>query len=725
MAVLFTATNIDVSLSQPGFWQSLIGPEGGVVQCFAVDNNENTLAGTYFGGVYKTTDRGTSWFQLPYINLDIRALAVNPNGTIFLGAVTSGLWKSSDNGATWVRPTNILNGRTVTSIAFHSSGNVIAACISTSSQAVFQSTDNGETFFHVSSGVLSGNSVIRQGTDMYFAGDRNGVLRSTDGGFLWSTINPSTGQFNGLSLTANASYVYVVGRRTAATNPDSSFIYRRSLSSGNWELVHIQSRTILRTISSVGDTLIAAGDSTVLVSFNGGQNWIDRSSVTRGDGPQFYGWWRSLAAQGYRDYQLVGLSGQGVVRSTDFFDTWEKSTEGMYNTHIVARPLIWGDKMFISTQFNGRWKYNFTTITWDRTGAGLPVDDVVSSLAADNTNMYAGTPNNGLWRSNDWGETFSQNLSGTNATGFADIYTSPSIAGFVLAGGRGERLWKTTNSGDMWISSLLPGSPFSIVGVEAVNPDEIFVATGNFAGYGSGQGVKKTTNGGTVWNQWGLQFTSAVGFDLASDGSLLFGAANEQVFEGNRSVPTWTAAPSLPLGAELRDIRYAGEFSGFRVAAATSYALHDRPASTPDPWIERPVGGYEVSRIEVVRAPAGPTFSGQIIAGTYGGGVYLSTAPLTSAGESAGIPDAFVLEQNYPNPFNPGTRIVYRVVSRELVSLKVFDVLGSEVVTLVNEVKAPGEYSVAFDGSSLSSGVYFYRLDAGQFVSMKKLVLLR
>jgi hypothetical protein len=137
------------------------------------------------------------------------------------------------------------------------------------------------------------------------------------------------------------------------------------------------------------------------------------------------------------------------------------------------------------------------------------------------------------------------------------------------------------------------------------------------------------------------------------------------------------------------------------------------------------VGGYEVSRIEVVRAPAGPTFSGQIIAGTYGGGVYLSTAPLTSAGESAGIPDAFVLEQNYPNPFNPGTRIVYRVVSRELVSLKVFDVLGSEVVTLVNEVKAPGEYSVAFDGSSLSSGVYFYRLDAGQFVSMKKLVLLR
>jgi len=588
MAVLFTATNIDVSLSQPGFWQSLIGPEGGVVQCFATDNNGDILAGTYFGGVYKTTNRGTSWFQLPNINLDIRALAVNAGGDLFLGAArvgdvgatTSGVWRSTDAGLTWVRPVNIVNGRSPSSFAFNASGHLFATCINTTSQSVFRSTDNGETFELVSSLILSGNSVIRgEGNSLYVGGDRYGVIRSTDGGSVWERINPSSSDFNGLSMTANANFVYVVGRRVAVTVPDSSFIYRRSLSTGNWELVHIQSRTILRTISSVGDTLIAAGDSTVLVSFNGGQNWIDRSSVTRGDGPQFYGWWRSLAAQGYRDYQLVGLSGQGVVRSTDFFDTWEKSTEGMYNTHIVARPLIWGDKMFVSTQFNGRWKYNFTTITWDRTGAGLPVDDVVSSLAADNTNMYAGTPNNGLWRSNDWGETFSQNLSGTNATGFADIYTSPSIAGFVLAGGRGERLWKTTNSGDIWISSLLPGSPFSIVGVEAVNPDEIFVATGNFAGYGGGQGVKKTTNGGTVWNQWGLQFTSAVGFDLASDGSLLFGAANEQVFEGNRSVPTWTAAPSLPLGAELRDIRYAGEFSGFRwlQPRPTRFTIGQRP----------------------------------------------------------------------------------------------------------------------------------------------------
>ena len=139
MAVLFTATIIDVAFSQPGFWQSLNGPEGGVVQCFAADNSGHILAGTFFGGVYKTTNQGVSWVQLPYVNLDIRSLAVNASGHIFLGAATSGVWRSTDDGSTWVRPTNILNGRTVTTFAQNMAGHLIAGCASTSSQAVYRS----------------------------------------------------------------------------------------------------------------------------------------------------------------------------------------------------------------------------------------------------------------------------------------------------------------------------------------------------------------------------------------------------------------------------------------------------------------------------------------------------------------------------------------------------------------------------------------------------------
>jgi len=88
-------------------------------------------------------------------------------------------------------------------------------------------------------------------------------------------------------------------------------------------------------------------------------------------------------------------------------------------------------------------------------------------------------------------------------------------------------------------------------------------------------------------------------------------------------------------------------------------------------------------------------------------------------------PEQFVLDQNYPNPFNPNTRIEFKVPRSGFVSLKVYDVLGREVVTLVNEELKPGSYERTFDGSGLANGVYFYRLRAGEFVDTKKLVLLR
>jgi len=89
------------------------------------------------------------------------------------------------------------------------------------------------------------------------------------------------------------------------------------------------------------------------------------------------------------------------------------------------------------------------------------------------------------------------------------------------------------------------------------------------------------------------------------------------------------------------------------------------------------------------------------------------------------IPYEFSLSQNYPNPFNPTTTIDYQISKNSMVTLKVYDILGREVVTLVNKQLTPGKYSVKFDGSNLSSGIYFYRLDAGSFVKTKKLILLK
>jgi len=96
------------------------------------------------------------------------------------------------------------------------------------------------------------------------------------------------------------------------------------------------------------------------------------------------------------------------------------------------------------------------------------------------------------------------------------------------------------------------------------------------------------------------------------------------------------------------------------------------------------------------------------------------------------IPGNFMLFQNYPNPFNPSTIIKYAIGKRQYASLKVYDVLGNEVATLVNEEKPAGVYEVEFDASMYSSGVYFYKLQvypaiggAGSFIDVKKMIFLK
>ncbi|GBD87733.1 bacterial leucyl aminopeptidase precursor [bacterium BMS3Abin03] len=105
--------------------------------------------------------------------------------------------------------------------------------------------------------------------------------------------------------------------------------------------------------------------------------------------------------------------------------------------------------------------------------------------------------------------------------------------------------------------------------------------------------------------------------------------------------------------------------------------------------------------------------------------VTLYEAVLVNAENSTLQIKTYSLEQNYPNPFNPGTKIVFRIPESEFVTLKVYDILGNEIVCLLNEQKEAGKYEVVFNAANLPSGVYFYTLKAGNFVSTKKMLLMK
>ena len=119
-------------------------------------------------------------------------------------------------------------------------------------------------------------------------------------------------------------------------------------------------------------------------------------------------------------------------------------------------------------------------------------------------------------------------------------------------------------------------------------------------------------------------------------------------------------------------------------------------------------------------------------AGTFNGeeDVYYSRinqtpVSINNAQEGRQLPKSFLLSQNFPNPFNPSTTIEYQLPQAEFVSLKVFDVLGNEIVTLVNEEKSAGSYEVEFKAENLPSGTYFYKFQAGNFFETKKMLLIK
>ena len=153
-----------------------------------------------------------------------------------------------------------------------------------------------------------------------------------------------------------------------------------------------------------------------------------------------------------------------------------------------------------------------------------------------------------------------------------------------------------------------------------------------------------------------------------------------------------------------------------------------------------PTSGYRlytfVKDIGLYRDEGGEVlYSAAMLKGFVKDGIVYGNLSLVGVDDDNEVPKEFSLSQNYPNPFNPTTNIGFRIAKFGFVSLKVFDVLGREVATLVNEEKQPGVYEVEFsaeggsayggNASDLASGIYFYSIKAGDFSSTRKLILLK
>lgn len=260
---------------------------------------------------------------------------------------------------------------------------------------------------------------------------------------------------------------------------------------------------------------------------------------------------------------------------------------------------------------------------------------------------------------------------------------------FISASKGLEYLYKSTDKGTTWQISnefgSFDGGEFG--NVQMINETEAVLSLW-YADYIAMSVLLKTTDAGNSWNDFGNGFIFPFGltdFEFTSPQIGWVATQNRSIFNTTNEGIGWD---TLQTGLTLQESIDNFEFFNSEI----SYGINQNNIyKTVDGWI---------------------TYS-------------IVDSIITGINEQQMTATEFMLEQNYPNPFNPSTSIQYAISNRQLVTLKVYDLLGKEIVTLVNENKQAGNYELSFDAKNLSTGTYFYKLQVGSFVQTKKMMLIK
>lgn len=371
---------------------------------------------------------------------------------------------------------------------------------------------------------------------------------------------------------------------------------------------------------------------------------------------------------------------------------------------------------------NNVWICGYTGVVKKTTNGGTTWTSTTSPAAEDLYNIWAVDANVALTTSSpaatkvyrtsnggaNWTLVFTQNA------GFIDaIWMTSASNGFMMGDPVGGRwsLWRTTNGGVNWDST---GLFVPQVASEAGWNNSLYIS-GNTIYFGTNANrIYYSTNNGASWssqttpaaNQYAIWFNNAsVGL---SGGAGMYSTVNGGTTWSNLTAPG------------------TGNISGITGIGTTWYFVRQanlihKSTNNGTTWTTDYTATVGDQYLHIAMSRTGT----RMWATKSNGGISKSEGAVGIAPISNEIPSTFGLEQNYPNPFNPSTTFKFNVPSASNVSLKIYDMLGNEITTLVNENLQSGVYEVKFDASTLSSGVYFYSLNAGSFSATKKMMLVK
>ncbi len=721
LIILFLLCFTDRSFAQ-GYWQ-FSNPKitGANLYCAKWLNSNTVLAAGGNGTILRSTDSGISWYQV-FTEIQETFTSVNSpkDGMAALGSYSGYFVYSNDNGVNW---------------------NYTAR---SSSSGYYNSY---YTFY---------NTTYWMDSLTVFTAHKNSqLLKSTNGGanFDYVFVKP-----NGLD------FVYFYNSQTgwAYSDPsyDSSF-YKTTNGGINFTSVLSKKYDNISGISFINYNTgaILATSNPFLYTTDSGENWIQNSVDSISD---YY----SLDFSDTGTVFLCGKSGK-IAKTTNKGANWQYYNTGfnesLYSIDFKNKDtgIAVGANGCLLLTYNGG-------MNWHQRREGRQ-DDIEDVAFINNSTGFAVGDNGLIMKTVDGGKTFADLYPGFYLSEkLFGVYFKDQSTGFIC--GEQGKIIRTTNCGITW-NQVHTDSQIWLINIGFVNSNTGFAV-------GSKQTVLRTTNAGDNWSVVYQNFFSemqnlkvkflndTVGFVAGLNLLKTTDCGTNWDFVFPPSPTNYIYYNDIDIVDSLIYLLkydYSNNWVNFMVSSNTGnnwtnvYFNWNCPSFYPSAisFINRTTGymcgggntvikttngGNNWQRLQFTAYPNFyPQYDNTILRSI----VAFDTTSIVAVGQKGNIlngkssittginitqvehPKTMLLKQNYPNPFNPRTAFGFQVTGNSIVVIKVYDVMGREVETLVNERLGAGTYETSFDGSGLNSGVYFYRMVTDGYSETKRMVLLK
>ncbi len=742
--IIFLLLNLIKYTFAQDFWEPLpSSPLRCPFTSIKVNDNGDIFTVNPGEGVYRSTDNGNSWANV-LVHNSLDYISINPKGDIYVrdlnGVDFERYFFSTDNGDTW----NPIYDTVLTGKLYFSSNNYF---FTSKDYAIYRSKDEGVTWKQTFKLKSYLNVFTITGNDKIFQqsyGDKT-IYYSQDYGDTWKNI--SSPQSNIYSINVSQDNSILVGSNNVLfKSVDDGSTWQNALTITNKEWMNFPCIYIDNKgkIYASAFPLWGSNFGDLYQSNDNGNTWSLTGLTNRNIS--------SIAVDknGYvftanSDNYSFSSYGDGIFRSENNGESWEQLHNGLSPLQISAlaitnNKIFAGTNrgLFISTDSGESWIQPYRDINHG-IDYSFETNNMIRQIWISKNKEVFIINGTGLLKSIDGGMEW-QVIYSDEVHSIKKIWIDAQDNIFMLLATGGMKY--STNAGKTWndILSYDPNSSMVIQDFAINSLDHIFLSVKDRIYNGV---FRSFDFGATEFAQTNMKSERTEKIVIDSKGKIYITLRsvrdetkgeeiNSEVYFSTDEGDTWqwfsdylTTTSVSAFAINQNDRVFIGSYDGVFIFNENNNRWEKTNSGLPDftiPYFYAYISCFGFD-------DAGYAYLGTANAWlehpTYG--IFKSKNKILTGIKNQELLSykVFSLSQNYPNPFNPTTTIRYQIPHAGFVSLKIYDVLGKETAALVNEEKPAGEYNVTFDGSNLSSGVYFYQLKSGSFVETKKLILMK